>query len=131
MTQDNRPLSPHLQIYKIQITAFTSILHRITGIALYLGLVLLCGLITYYTYQINIFEEAAEICDCPITRTIIYVVMLGFAFSLYYHLFNGIRHLFWDFGKGFDIKTTRKSGVVVLIASALLTLASAYFVFLS
>ena len=131
MNKDNRPLSPHIQIYKPQITSIMSILHRITGVALYSGLILLCGLITYYTYQINMFDKDAVVCDCPITRAIIYIVMFAWSFSLYYHLCNGIRHLFWDMGRGFEINTVRKSGVIVLIASFLLTLLSFYFVFLS
>ncbi len=125
---DKRPLSPHIQIYKPQITSLTSILHRLTGVALYLGVVLLCILISYYTYQVNIIDQSYE-CDCIVTKVAIYFVMFLWSFALYYHLCNGIRHLFWDIGKGFEIETVRKTGVVVLAVSLFLTLASFAFVF--
>jgi succinate dehydrogenase / fumarate reductase cytochrome b subunit len=127
---DNRPLSPHIQIYKPQITSITSILHRLTGVALYLGVVLLCILISHYTYQVNIVQKEYK-CDCIILKTIIYTVMFLWTFALYYHLSNGIRHLFWDIGKGFEIETVRKTGIAVLVTALTLTLASFAFVFLS
>ena len=128
MIDKNRPLSPHIQIYKPQITSLTSILHRITGVALYVGVLLLCVLISYYTYQIDIIDQDGYVCDCPVTRFLIYTVMFGWTFSLYYHLCNGIRHLFWDIGKGFEIQTAKKTGIAVLVISAFLTLASFSFV---
>jgi len=131
MNKDNRPLSPHLQIYKLPLVAITSILHRITGVALYVGLILLCGLISYYTYQVNIFDEGVPTCDCVVIKSIIYIVMFCWTFALYYHLCNGIRHLFWDMGKGFEIQAARRSGVIVLITASLLTLASFYCVFIN
>ncbi|MDA0902176.1 MAG: succinate dehydrogenase, cytochrome b556 subunit, partial [Proteobacteria bacterium] len=65
MTKDNRPLSPHIQIYKPQITSFTSILHRVTGVTLYLGLLVICFAISYYAYQINTMpKEGFSECEC-------------------------------------------------------------------
>ncbi len=128
----NRPLSPHLQIYKPQISSFTSILHRATGIFLYIGVVVLCWVIVYYTYQVEIVMEGdleEKVCDCP-WQYVLYLVILMWAFSLYYHLCNGIRHLFWDMGKGFDKKTANRNGVLVLLASFLMTIASVYYVLL-
>lgn len=130
MTQDNRPLSPHIQIYKPQISTFTSILHRITGAALYFGLVLLCILISYYTYKVNFVSEEYH-CDCVILRTVIYVVAALWAFALYYHLCNGIRHLFWDIGKGFGKEIAARNGILVLITSFLLTAVSVAYVLFS
>lgn len=127
---DNRPLSPHIQVYKPQITSITSILHRLTGVALYLGVVLLCVLISHYTYQVNIVQQEYK-CDCMVLKTIIYTVMFFWTFALYYHLANGIRHLFWDIGKGFEIETVRKTGIAALVTALTLTIASFAFVFLA
>ena len=125
MTSRKRPLSPHLQIYKPQITTFTSILHRATGIFLYIGVIVMCWAIVHYSYQINIEMEGGEAeCYCPwknIIHYIVYLAILGWTFSLYYHLCNGIRHLFWDIGKGFKINTAKKTGISVIIISFILT----------
>jgi len=115
--QEKRPLSPHLQIYRIQITSLLSILHRATGIILYGGglflavwfIVLGTGPKNYATLQSLYFH--------PIGL----VMLMGFSFSFFYHLCNGIRHLFWDAGVGYDMKTVRFTGWVVVISSLLLT----------
>lgn len=129
MTKDNRPLSPHIQIYKPQITSFTSILHRVTGVALYVGVVLICALISYYTYQTNILDQDIYECDCKFIRYTIYTVIFLWSFALYYHLCNGVRHLFWDIGKGFEIQTAKKTGIIAILSALLLTLFSFYLVF--
>ena len=126
-----KPLSPHIQIYKPQISSFTSILHRATGIFLYIGVVLICWAIVHYAYQVEILvdgEIEEKTCDCS-WKYLVYVAVLAWSFSLYYHMCNGIRHLFWDIGKGFEKKTANRNGLLVLIISALLTIASAYYVF--
>jgi succinate dehydrogenase / fumarate reductase cytochrome b subunit len=132
MISRKRPLSPHLQIYKLQITAFTSILHRATGIFLYIGVIVMCWAIIHYSYQINIEMENGETeCYCPwknVLHYALYLTILGWAFSLYYHLCNGIRHLFWDIGKGFEINTAKKTGIIVIILSIFLTAFSAFIV---
>jgi succinate dehydrogenase / fumarate reductase, cytochrome b subunit len=131
MNSKNRPLSPHIQIYKPQISSFTSILHRATGVFLYIGVVAMCWAIVHYTYQVEIFingdiEEAS--CGCW-WKYFFYVLIAAWSFSLYYHLCNGIRHLFWDIGKGFDKKTSNRNGILVLISAFLMTVASFYYVF--
>ncbi len=126
-----RPLSPHIQIYKPQISSFTSILHRATGIFLYIGVVLICWAIVHYAYQVEILvdgEIEEKTCDCS-WKYLVYAAVLMWSFSLYYHMCNGIRHLFWDIGKGFEKKTANRNGILVLIASAMLTIASAYYIF--
>ncbi len=130
MNSKNRPLSPHIQIYKPQISSFTSILHRATGIFLYIGVVVMCWAIVHYAYQVEIMingdvEEAA--CDCS-WKYFFYLVVAAWSFSLYYHLCNGIRHLFWDVGKGFNKKVANRNGKLVLLASFLMTVASFYYV---
>ena len=132
MTSRKRPLSPHLQIYKPQLTSFTSILHRATGVFFYIGIIVMCWAIIHYSYQINVEIESGEAqCYCPWKNVIhyaIYLAILGWTFSLYYHLCNGIRHLFWDIGKGFEINTAKKTGISVIILSTLLTALSVFIV---
>lgn len=114
---NQRPLSPHLQIYKIQITSFLSILHRGTGIILFLGSFLwvlwLISLSTsessYATFQYYIFSPLGLL------------ALLGWSFSFFYHLCNGIRHLFWDIGCGYEMPMVRFSGWVTVISAVLLT----------
>ena len=119
----SRPTSPHLDIYKWNISSFTSILHRLTGIALYISIVAISWYIVYYTYQINI-SESTPACDCP-TKAILSVIFgiasLAVTFCLYFHLCNGIRHLFWDIGKGFEKETARMNGFLVITSAVILT----------
>jgi len=127
-----KPLSPHIQIYKPQISSFTSIFHRATGIFLYIGVVLICWAIVHYAYQVEILADGEieeKTCDCS-WKYLVYVAVLMWSFSLYYHMCNGIRHLFWDIGKGFEKKTANRNGILVLITSAMLTIASASYVLL-
>lgn len=125
----NRPLSPHLTIYKMQLTSGLSILHRITGAYLYLGLVILAWAIFVAVYFPYIIEDVSEyIYACTFTKMLFKVMLLGWVFSLFYHQLNGIRHLFWDIGKGFDLKATYLSGKIVLCLAVILTLACWYIV---
>lgn len=120
---NSRPTSPHLDVYKWNISSFTSILHRLTGITLYISIVAISWYIVYYTYQINI-AESSPTCDCPskaIFDKIFAIASLGVTFCLYYHLCNGIRHLFWDIGKGFELQTARMNGFLVITAAVILT----------
>lgn len=120
MTTENRPLSPHLQIYKPQITSMLSILHRITGVALAAGTLLF----VWWLIAAAAGPEAYAGVEGFIGSWIGYIVMIGWSFSLFYHLCNGIRHLFWDAGRGFEIATVERSGWVVVIASVGLTAAA-------
>ena len=119
MSTVERPLSP-FHIYKPQLTSILSITHRGTGVFLSLGAILLCLWLT-------------AVAAGPATYAVIYpyiptwygkVFIFLFLFSLYFHLFNGIRHLFWDIGLGLDIKTTYQSGYTVVIASIVFTIAT-------
>lgn len=114
---DKRPMSPHLQIYKLPITAKLSVLHRGTGVVLTLGLILLVLIIA----AIASGESAWASIRWLVSSWFGYLVLIGFTASLYYHFCNGIRHLFWDIGKGLDLKTAEKSAVVVLVATVILT----------
>ncbi|GJL82035.1 MAG: succinate dehydrogenase cytochrome b556 subunit [marine bacterium B5-7] len=113
-----RPISPHLQVYKPQITSVMSILHRLSGIANVAGLVLLSLLFIAAPYGEVYFMRVSNI----LTSWPGLVVLSLFALSLSYHLCNGIRHLIWDTGRGLTMDSVRKSAVVVLISAVILTL---------
>lgn len=117
MTVRNRPISPHLQIYKPQITTVMSITHRITGVALCAGAVLLTYWLMAATYGPDVFATAQAILGSWFGR----LVLLGVVFSLWYHLANGIRHLAWDAGWGFELDRLRTTGLVVIAVSVMLT----------
>jgi succinate dehydrogenase / fumarate reductase cytochrome b subunit len=113
----NRPLSPHLQIYSPQISSVLSILHRITGAALGLGLLLLVWWLTAAANGGNDFAVVQGFIASWMGRAI----LLGFSWALFFHLCNGIRHLVWDAGYGFELSTISKSGWTVVIAAFVMT----------
>jgi succinate dehydrogenase / fumarate reductase, cytochrome b subunit len=113
----HRPLSPHLQIYKPQLTSVMSILHRATGIALavgalYLAVWVMCAAASPGAYAV--FQDFN-------TSIVGRFVLGGWLFSGFYHLCNGIRHLFWDAGYGFELKDAYRSGWIVVGVSAIAT----------
>lgn len=118
--EDNRPLSPFF-IYKPQITSVLSITHRLTGIALYVGMLLLAWWIVCSVYIS--FTPSGYISPFWkfFTTPVGYVLLVGWSFALFYHVLNGIRHLFWDAGKGFDLKTVTASGIAVVLGAVVLT----------
>jgi succinate dehydrogenase / fumarate reductase cytochrome b subunit len=117
MSEANRPLSPHLQVYRFQITMAMSILHRLTGVGLGVGTVLLAWWLIAAAVGPNAYASFEWFIDSWVGL----LALLGFTFSLFYHLFNGIRHLFWDAGMGFELPVMRASGLTVAIISVLLT----------
>ena len=116
----NRPISPHLQVYRPQLTSVLSILHRITGVALAIGTILL----VYWLIAAASGPEAFASAEALIGSWLGRVLLLGWTFALYFHLTNGIRHLFWDAGLGFELKTVYASGWTVVALAAILTLIS-------
>lgn len=115
-----RPLSPHLQVYKPQLTSLTSILHRFSGIALSAGILyLLCWLLAVAQGPES-FDRLQDFNGSIIGR----LLLLGWSVAFFYHLLNGIRHLAWDAGFGFELKAAYKSGYAVLIGTAVLTVAA-------
>lgn len=124
-TNKSRPLSPHLQVYRPQITSVLSITHRATGVVLFVGALLLTFWLTAATYGPEMFGTAQAILGSWIGQ----LVLWGIVFSLWYHLGNGIRHLAWDAGWGFELPVLRKTGVAVVVFAVVLTvltLAAAY-----
>ncbi len=117
MSQVQRPLSPHLQVYKWQLTSVLSILHRVTGLALAVGTIFLVWWLLAAATGPDAFNTAQAFWYSWIGR----LMLFGWTWSLFYHLSNGIRHLFWDAGRGFELKTTYASGWTVVTASFVLT----------
>ena len=117
MASQNRPLSPHLQVYKPQLTSVMSILHRATGIALAVGTLLL----VWWLVAAATGEESFRTVQNCIGSWFGRLLLLGWSFALFYHLCNGIRHLVWDVGKGFEIGSAYASGWLVVVASSVLT----------
>ena len=120
MAQPDRPLSPHLQVYRWQITNTLSILHRLTGVALGVGTLLMA----YWLIAIAAGPEAFATAQGFVGGIVGRIILLGFTFALAFHFSNGIRHLFWDSGRGFELTTVHTSGWIVVIASVVLTLAT-------
>ncbi len=120
MISSNRPLSPHLQVYRPQITSTLSILHRLTGVVLAFGTLLL----TYWLVAAASGPEAFDTAQGLIGSFFGRLLLFGWSFALFYHLCNGIRHLIWDAGYGFEIEAATRSGWMVVGASVVLTLAT-------
>ncbi len=119
VNRGDRPLSPHLQVYRPQWSSGLSILHRITGVALTLGSVL----VVWWLVAAATGPEAFAAAEAALTSWLGRLVLLGSAWALAYHTANGIRHLVWDMGYGFNIHTARKSGYAAVAASVALTVA--------
>lgn len=117
-----RPLSPFLS-YRWQYTMALSFLHRMTGCAMSVGLLLLTYWLVAAATGADAYAKAQQCFANPLVR----VLLIGFSFSFFYHLLNGVRHLVWDVGHGFEKKTARMSGWVAFLGAAVLT---AYFWFL-
>lgn len=119
MANTERPLSPHLGIYKWPLAMAISILHRITGVALAIGAALMVCIFIAVAADPECYEWIRGYLTNKVGKAFLFL----WTFALFLHLFNGIRHLFWDAGYGFEKSTTTKSGVWVIIASSLLTIA--------
>ena len=113
--QRPRPLSPHLQIYRWPVTMATSIAHRATGIALSAGMILLAWWLMAAATGPDAYHVFAASAAHPVGQ----IVLFGILWSLAFHFFNGIRHLAWDVGWGFDVSTANRSGVAVVFLSLL------------
>jgi succinate dehydrogenase / fumarate reductase, cytochrome b subunit len=115
-----RPLSPHLQIYKPQLTSVLSISHRLTGIALAIGAIPL----VYWLWSVSQGPEHYEFVFNVYGSPLGLILLFGWSYCFFFHLANGIRHLFWDAGYGFELAQVYFSGWLVVAASVGLTLLS-------
>jgi succinate dehydrogenase / fumarate reductase, cytochrome b subunit len=118
MRSADRPLSPHLQIYRWQLTSVLSILHRATGLLLGAGAILL----VWWLVAAASGPDAYAAVEDFLGSWLGFLLLFGLTLALFYHLCNGIRHLVWDTGHGFDLKSTYIGGWLVVGGSAALTL---------
>ena len=114
---DNRPLSPHLSIHKKILTSVFSIFHRITGIGLSIGSVLIVIWISLIALGPNYFFLFEIISNQIFFKIILFI----WTFGVFYHLFNGIRYLYWTYGIGMELKTVYNSGYAVIFLTILST----------
>ena len=114
---DNRPLSPHLSIHKKVLTSVFSILHRITGIGLSLGSILIALWIALLALGPNYFFLFENISSTLFFKIVLFIWTLG----IFYHLFNGIRYLYWSYGLGMNLNTVYISGYVVTFLTFMAT----------
>jgi len=117
-SHSGRPTSPHLSVYRWPITMTLSILHRMTGVAL------TAGLVVYVLWLMSAATGAAEYQQfVALVQTVPgRIALVGWSFAFFFHLSNGVRHLFWDSGRGFDKPQANASSWVVIVTSVFLTL---------
>lgn len=115
--QDQRPLSPHLLIYRPQISSMLSILHRITGVALSFGLILFAAWVWAAAYSPECYADIQAFASSILGK----LFLFGWTVAFYYHLGNGIRHLNWDMGRGFSIPEMTRSGWLVVVFTLAMT----------
>tara|TARA_B100001250_G_scaffold264086_1_gene227663 strand:+ start:263 stop:649 length:387 start_codon:yes stop_codon:yes gene_type:complete len=118
MNDSKNPLSPHLQIYRWHISSLLSITHRISGIVNLLALIL----IFFWMIALSLGENNYESFLLIINSFFGKFILIGFTWSMIFHLLSGARHLVWDLGYGFEIKTANISGIIVIISSLILTI---------
>ena len=119
----NLPLSPHLQIYKPQITSILSIAHRITGFSLNLVLVLTTIWIVSMSLGDIYYQNFVKIFQTFFIKFVVYFIVLGIS----YHSLNGIRHILWDFGYLIDNNSALISGIVIIICSITISILISIF----
>jgi len=117
MAAIQRPLSPHLQIYKKQITSVLSIFHRGTGVVLAIGALAVTAWLLCVAGNADCYAWCQQILSAWYGQ----IALFGFSACMMYHLLNGIRHLLWDIGWGMEIGTVVKTGYLVIVLSIVLT----------
>lgn len=126
VNRGNRPLSPHLQVYRLPLPAITSIMTRITGHALVAGILLLVWWLVAAVSSPGAFAAA----DWVLRSWIGFLVMLGSAWALWFHLLSGVRHLFYDAGMGLEIEDAKRASWGIIIGSVALTVLSLIIFFI-
>jgi len=118
MQDKNNPLSPHLQIYKWQISSLLSISHRIVGVINILAITIICFLIL----SLLLGAESYQIINNFFKSFFGKFIIIGLCWTFSFHILNELRHLVWDLGYGFDLKVAKITGVIVLLGSFILTI---------
>ncbi len=118
--EDNRPMSPYMfgSLYRWQISSVTSSIHRITGVALFFSFAIICLWIVGITAGGGLEKFTQWLVQSWLGK----LVLILSLWALWYHFLNGIRHLAWDFGKGFELNTAYKTGIAVIIGSVVMTI---------
>jgi succinate dehydrogenase / fumarate reductase cytochrome b subunit len=114
----NRPLSPHLQVYRLPLTAVLSISHRISGCILSLstaGIVILLALLMFEPF---VYDQVLDCLKTPVGA----IVVVGFVLAFWYHFCAGLRHLIWDMGYGYDLPAVKTSNILIVLGTVVLTL---------
>ena len=118
MQEKNNPLSPHLQIYRWQISSLLSITHRIVGVINILAISAIC----FWSLFLLLGAENYEVINNFFNSFFGKFIVVGLCWTFSFHILNELRHLFWDMGYGFDLKISRITGVLALIGSFVLTI---------
>ena len=118
MQDKNNPLSPHLQIYKWQISSLLSITHRIVGVINILAITLIC----FLSLSLLLGEESYQVIHNFFKSFFGKFIIVGLCWTFSFHILNELRHLLWDLGYGFDLKVAKTTGVIALIGSFILTI---------
>ena len=118
MIDSNNPLSPHLQIYRWHVSSLLSITHRISGVINLLSLILIFFWLLVLSFDQSIYKLFLLMANSFFGK----FILIGFTWSMTFHVLSGIRHLIWDLGYGFEIKTAKISGIIVIISSFILTI---------
>ena len=124
MNNSNRPLSPHLQVYKLPLTGIISITHRMTGVMLSVGLI-------FFVYIVSATANGQDgyvAMQAVMSMWIVRLMFWGFVYALFFHLCHGIRHLIWDTGKSFELETLNRYAMIELGASLVLTFFTFIFI---
>ncbi len=114
----NRPLSPHLQVYRLPLAAVLSISHRISGCILSLstaGIVILLALLMFEPF---VYDQVLDCLKTPVGA----IVVVGFVLAFWYHFCAGLRHLIWDMGYGYDLPAVKTSNILIVLGTVVLTL---------
>ncbi|MEL6167314.1 MAG: succinate dehydrogenase, cytochrome b556 subunit [Pseudomonadota bacterium] len=122
--QNNRPLSPHLTVYRPQLTSMTSIFTRITGNALIVGALLA----VWWFLAASTSPEAFVVADAVLTSWFGDLVLFLSLWALWYHTLAGVRHLYWDTGRGLDVEMAEKLGLGIIGGSVLLTIVTVFLI---
>ena len=118
MNDSKNPLSPHIQIYRWHISSLLSITHRISGVINLLALILIFFCLIVLSFGETNYELFLLIINSFFGK----FILIGFTWSMSFHILSGIRHVAWDLGYGFEIKTANISGIIVIICSLVLTI---------
>ncbi len=117
MSNNGRPLSPHLSIYRWPVTMAVSILHRMTGVAMSVGFIVLTGWLIGAAIGVETYAAMVSYLDTLVG----WLLLVGWSIAFFFHLSNGVRHLVWDTGRGFEKSQANASAWFVLILSVFLT----------